>query len=197
MLRRRMAGEVLHTIRMADYFLYIGEKSHGSLANRGHNKETRMSDLTVKLSWNSGLRFTGVNAGGVETAIDGDSQSGASPVELLLEALGACVSIDVVLILEKGRTPVAKVEVALEGDRNQTEPRYLTDARMAFDVWGDGISPHKLARAINLSINKYCSVYHSLRDDLKLRAQFRIHATGAEASGDYQAVEMSMPTSEF
>ena len=41
-------------------------------------------------------------AGGIETAIDGDSQSGASPVELLLEALGVCVSVDVVLILERG-----------------------------------------------------------------------------------------------
>jgi putative redox protein len=64
-----------------------------------------MSDLTVKLNWNGGLRFTGLNAGGIETAIDGDSQSGASPVELLLEALGACVSVDVVLIMEKMRTP--------------------------------------------------------------------------------------------
>lgn len=156
-----------------------------------------MSDLTVKLNWNDGLRFTGVNARGIETAIDGDSQSGASPVELLLEALGACVSVDVVLILEKGRTLAAKIEVTLEGDRTQKEPRYLTDARMSFDAWGDGINPHKLARAINLSINKYCSVYHSLRDDVKLQAQFRIHATGAEASGDYQEVEMAMPTSEF
>jgi putative redox protein len=156
-----------------------------------------MSDLTVKLNWNSGLSFTGVNAGGIETAIDGDSQSGASPVELLLEALGACVAIDVVLILEKGRTPAAKAEVTMEGDRHSPEPRYLTDARMLFDVWGDEINPHKLARAINLSINKYCSVYHSLRDDLKLQAQYRIHATGAEASGDYQMVEMAMPTSEF
>jgi putative redox protein len=156
-----------------------------------------MSDLTVKLNWNSGLNFTGVNAGGIETAIDGDSKSGISPVELLLEALGACVAIDVVLILGKARTPAAKLEVALEGDRRSPEPRYLTNARMLFDVWGDGVNPHKLARAINLSITKYCSVYHSLRDDLKLQAQFRIHATGAEASGDYQAVEMAPPTSEF
>ncbi|MGH9751815.1 MAG: OsmC family protein, partial [Blastocatellia bacterium] len=132
-----------------------------------------MSDLTVKLNWNSGLKFTGVNAGGVETTIDGDSQSGASPVELLLEALGACVSIDVVLILGKVRTPAAKVEVTLEADRNQTQPRYVTDARISFDVWGDGINPDKLARAINLSISKYCSVYHSLRDDLILQPQFR------------------------
>src|SRR5262245_35372842 len=156
-----------------------------------------MSDLTVKLNWNGGLRFAGVNAGGIETAIDGDTQFGASPVELLLEALGACVSIDVVLILEKMRTPVAKVEVTMEADRHRTEPRYLTQARMLLDVWGDGIAPDKLVRAINLSISKYCSVYHSLRDDLILQPQFRIHATGAEASGDYQVDEMAPPTSEL
>src|SRR4030095_5111254 len=156
-----------------------------------------MSDLTVKLDWSGGWRFTGVNAGGIETAIDGDTQSGASPVELLLEALGACVSVDVVLILEKMRTPASKVEVTLEAARHRPEPRYLTSAQMSFDVWGDGVTPDKLVRAINLSISKYCSVYHSLRDDLKLQSQFRIHATGAQASGDYLVVEMAPPTSEL
>jgi putative redox protein len=156
-----------------------------------------MSDLTVKLNWDGGFRFTGVNDGGIETVIDGDKQSGASPVELLLEALGACSSIDVVSILEKMRTPAARFEVTLEADRNRTEPRYLTAARMLFDVWGEGIAPDKLVRAINLSISKYCSVYHSLRDDLTLQPLFRIHAAGAEASGDYQLVEMAPPTNEL
>ena len=156
-----------------------------------------MSDLTVKLNWDGGFRFTGVNDGGIETAIDGAKESGASPVELLLEALGACSSVDVVSILEKMRTPAARFEVTLEADRNRTEPRYLTAARMLFDVWGEGIAPDKLVRAINLSISKYCSVYHSLRDDLKLEPLFRIHAPGAEASGDYQVIEMAMPTSEL
>jgi putative redox protein len=156
-----------------------------------------MSDLRVKLNWNSGLKFTGVNAGEIETAIDGDSQSGANPVELLLQALGACVSVDVVLILEKMRTPASKVEVTLEADRRQTEPRYLTDARIYFDVWGQGVTPDKLIRAINLSISKYCSVYHSLRDDLKLQSLFRIHSPEAAPSGDYQVVEMAPPTSEL
>ena len=156
-----------------------------------------MSDLTAKLKWDGGFRFTGVNAGGIETVIDGNKQSGASPVELLLEALGACSAIDVVSILEKMRTPAAKFVLSLEADRNQTEPRYLTGVKMLFDVWGDGIAPDKLVRAINLSISKYCSVYHSLRDDLKLQPLFRIHAAGAEASGDYQVVEMAPPTSEL
>jgi putative redox protein len=156
-----------------------------------------MSDLTVKLNWNGGSRFTCMNASGVNTAIDADRQSGASPAELLLESLGACASVDVVSILEEMRAPAAKFEVTLEADHHRTDPSYLIGARMLFDVWGEGVTPDKLVRAINLSISKYCSVYHSLRDDLKLWPQFRIHATGAEASGDYQAVEMAPATAEF
>ncbi len=150
-----------------------------------------MSDLTVKLNWNGGMKFTGVNAVGLETVIDGDKQSGATPVELLLESLGACVSVDIVVILEKSRTPATKLEITLEGDRHTPEPRYLTGVLILFDVWGDAINPDKLARAINLSISKYCSVYHSLRSDLKLQPRFRIHITGEEATGNYQAVEMA------
>src|SRR5262245_30397948 len=73
----------------------------------------------------------------------------------------------------------------------------MTCARMLFDVWGDGITPDQLVRAINLSVSKYCSIYHSLRDDLKLLPQFRIHAIGAEASGDYQVAEVATPTTEL
>jgi len=156
-----------------------------------------MNDLTVKLNWNGWSRFTGVNAGGIETAIDADNQSGASPAELLLEALGASASVVVISILEMMRTPAAKFEVTLEADRYRTEPSYLTGARMLFDVWGDCVTPDNMVRAITLSISKYCSVYHSLRDDLRLQPQFRIHATGAEASGDYQVVEMALPTTEL
>jgi putative redox protein len=156
-----------------------------------------MSDLTVKLNWNGGSRFTCVNAGGIDTAIDAGKQFGASPAELLLEALGACASVDVVSILEEMRTPAAKFEVTLEADHYRTDPSYLIGAKMLFDVWGDGVTTDKLVRAISLSISKYCSVYHSLRDDLKLWPHFRIHATGAEASGDYQAVEMAPPTTEI
>jgi putative redox protein len=148
-----------------------------------------MSDVSVKLNWNGEMRFTGVNAAGHETLIDGNKRAAASPVEVLLEALGACTGIDVVLILEKMRTQAERVEIALDGNRQQTEPRYYTDVRLRFDVWGDGINPDKLARAISLSLEKYCSVYHSLRPDLKTVAEFRIHATGAEAAGEYHIVE--------
>lgn len=156
-----------------------------------------MSDVTVKLNWNGGLKFTGINAGRIETVIDGNHVDGASPVELLLEAVGACSAVDVVVIMEKVRTPLERLEVIVDGDRRQTEPRYFQSVQIKFDAWGDGVNPEKLARAINLSIGKYCSVYHSLRTDLKLQAEYRIHAATADASGDYEIVEMSVPTGEL
>lgn len=156
-----------------------------------------MSDVTVKLSWVGEHVFTAENAGGVKTVLDGNRQAGASPVEIMLEALGACSAIDVVVIMEKVKTPLQKLEVVVDGERRVTEPRYVENVRIAFDAWGEAINPDKLARAINLSIGKYCSVFHSLRTDLKLLAQYRIHPVNAEAAGEYQTVEMSVPTGEL
>jgi putative redox protein len=134
-----------------------------------------MSDVTVKLNWNGGMEFTAANASGHQTLIDGDKKAAPSPVELLLEALGACTAIDVVLILQKMRTPATRLEVTIDGNRRQTDPKSYTDVRVRFDVWGDEIKPEKLARAINLSFEKYCSVYHSLRPDLKVETEYHIH----------------------
>lgn len=148
-----------------------------------------MSDIAAKLIWNGGLKFTGASQSGVETAIDGERQTGASPMELLLEAVGACSAIDVVVILEKQRTPLTKFEISLEGDRQTTDPRYYTVARVSFDLWGDDLRPEKVERAISLSLAKYCSVFHSLRPDLNLQAQFRIHDASETAPGNYLAVK--------
>ena len=148
-----------------------------------------MSDVTVSLKWTDGLSFSGVNAGGHEIIFDGERRSGASPVEILLEALGACTAIDVKMILEKMQTPATRLEVILDGDRNNAEPRYFRAVRVRFDVWGEGISSDKLARAIKLSFDKYCSVYHSLRSDLQVSKEYRIHRPESEAVGEYLLVE--------
>ncbi|MFN7945504.1 MAG: OsmC family protein [Blastocatellia bacterium] len=151
-----------------------------------------MSDVTAKLIWNGGLKFSGINASGLETAMDGDRQAGASPMDLLLEALGACSAIDVVIVMEKQRTPMTKFEVSLEADRHSPEPRYYTSVTMRFDAWGDELRPEKIERAISLSLAKYCSVFHSLRKDLQVYPEFRIHPSGAEAAGEYHPVKFEI-----
>lgn len=153
-----------------------------------------MATMTTQLTWKGELQFTGRNAKGFETAIDGNTQSGASPMELLLEAVGGCSAIDVVLVLQKMREPLERLEVALEGTRNETEPKYFTAITARFDVWGDGVSEDKVARAVNLSFAKYCSVFHSLRKDLQLIATFRLHTSQADTTSEYQTVEITLPT---
>jgi putative redox protein len=150
-----------------------------------------MNLMTTTLIWNGDLQFTGQNGKGLATAMDGNTESGPSPMELLLEAVGGCSAIDVVLILQKMREPLTHLEVTLEGERAESQPRYFTAITARFDVWGDGLNADKAARSINLSFARYCSVFHSLRQDLQLTAQFRLHAAQAEAAGEYQTVEIT------
>jgi putative redox protein len=156
-----------------------------------------METVNVKLNWTGGKAFTATNGTGCQIVMDGRKEAGPSPMDLLLQALGGCSAIDIVVIMEKVRTPLARFEMTIDGVRNETDPKFYTEAVLRFDVWGDGINSDKLSRAINLSIFKYCSVYHSLRSDMKLRAEYRVHPVGAEVSGDYQMVEMSVPTGEL
>src|ERR1043166_2023057 len=100
-----------------------------------------MSDVSTKVIWSGGLKFTGINANGHATSLDGDKKDAPTPVELLLEALGACSAVDVVVILEKSRTPAQRLEVTLTGQRHEPEPRYFTEALVRFDIWGEDIRP--------------------------------------------------------
>ena len=82
---------------------------------------------------------------------------GPSPMELLLLGAGGCSAYDVVHILERGREPVEDVQVELDATRAETDPKVYTRIHMHFIVRGPGLNPDKVARAISLSIEKYCS----------------------------------------
>jgi putative redox protein len=103
----------------------------------------------------------------VVTPIDGDGKSGVSPMGMLLESLAGCSGADVVDILRKGRQPIEGLEIRLEADRREEPPRYYTRIRADFVVRG-AVDPAKAERAVRLSFDTYCSVYHSLRKDLEL-----------------------------
>jgi putative redox protein len=149
-----------------------------------------VSDVQAKVVWKKGLEFACQTSRGVETPIDGDARAGANPIEILLEALGVCGAIDVVTILEKQRTPLSRMEIQLEGHRRSTPPRYFTGAVARFDLWGDGITAARAAKALELSYVKYCSVYHSLRSDLEFSVEFRVHDSRSDATGDYLPVSL-------
>ena len=120
------------------------------------------------------LYFTGATQRGYEVEYDPAYVEGCSPTETLLLSIAGCLSIDVVIILRKMRCEITRFEVAIEGARKLTPPQYYTSVDMAIEVAGAGITPKKMDRAIALSRDKYCSVYHSLRDDIELGIKYEI-----------------------
>ena len=130
--------------------------------------------VTVELEWQGGLRFRG-RAGDRELRLDGDSVSAVSPVEALVLALGGCMASDLVHILVKGRVDVKGVVARLTGERAPEDPRRLVRVDLRFAVRGL-VPADKVERAIALSREKYCSVWHSLRPDIAFTTSFEISA---------------------
>jgi putative redox protein len=123
------------------------------------------STLEVELEWEEGFRFT-VSSGDRTAVIDGKRDASPAPTDMLLAAVGACAGIDMVDILEKGRQEVRGLTVTVSGTRRPDPPRFFESMHARFVVRGD-VSETKANRAADLSFEKYCSVYHTLRKDLE------------------------------
>jgi putative redox protein len=133
--------------------------------------------MTAALEWSGeGMRFRGGTVGGPQVVIDGDNLAGPSPVASLLLGLGGCMAADVVDIATKMRVPMTGLRLVLEGDRHAEPPRRFTGIRMKFMVSGVAAADEeKLHRAIGLSREKYCSVLHSLRDDIEISIHLELN----------------------
>lgn len=118
--------------------------------------------------WRTQLVFDGGGPGRPPVPIDGDSQAGTSPVEFLLVAAATCTGADVVGILEKMRVQLEGLDIDVVGTRRDEHPRRLTALHYVFTVRGEGADETKVRRAVDLSIEKYCSVHASLAPDIRV-----------------------------
>jgi putative redox protein len=126
----------------------------------------------VDLAWTEELRFTGSSSSpNSAVTIDGDSRAGPSPVQLLAYALAGCMATDVVHVLVKGRHPLRALRAHLVGHRAQDDPHRFLRIELQFTVEGD-VPSAAIERAISLSRDKYCSVWHSLRQDIGFEVTF-------------------------
>ena len=122
----------------------------------------------IAVRWRDGLVFDAGPTGRPPVVVDGDSAVAASPVELLFVAAATCSAADVVTILEKQRVALRGLEVSLRGTRREEHPRRLTALHFVFTIAGDGADESKARRAIDLSLEKYCSVAASLAGDIPI-----------------------------
>jgi putative redox protein len=128
--------------------------------------------ITTELIWTGELRF-GATMGAHGLVVDGDSKAGPSPMQLLAAGVAACMAIDVVSILEKGRHPVTAFRTSLSGERLPVPPRRFTAMTLHFHV-GGAVPEDAVQRAIDLSRDKYCSAWNSMRTDVTLHTSFSI-----------------------
>ncbi len=110
-----------------------------------------------QIKWVGDLRFVGTGASGQSVNIDGERQTGLSPMEMLLLGTGGCACIDLVMILAKARQKVVDARVEIGGQRREEPPRYYTDIALHFVVKGFAVKEHHVKRAIGLAMDKYCS----------------------------------------
>ena len=111
-----------------------------------------------------GKRFLGVTPDGMQLMIDGEdhAKTGMNPMEVLLNALGACAAFDVVEMIRKRRLDLLSYRIELEGDRADGTPSYYTDIRVRHVIEAPGLAQKMAERFVDLATNKYCSVAASL-----------------------------------
>ena len=143
--------------------------------------------VAAELVWSHDFQFHGASAA-VQLLIDGDSAAGPSPVQLLVFGLASCMAIDVLDIVQKGRHRVEALRVSLSGERAADPPRRLLSVAIRFEIRGD-VTPAAVARAIALSRDRYCSVWHSLRQDIRLETSFDIAPPGTGSGRAPQPAE--------
>jgi putative redox protein len=133
-------------------------------------------DPKAIIYWQGDDLFLGQTPSNSRVSIDTDHlrHSAASPMELLLLALGSCTGVDVVSILKKKRQPITDYRIEVRGYRREAHPRSYKRMLVHHIITGHGLSDKAVAQAIELSESKYCSVAATLRPTAEIVSTFEI-----------------------
>ncbi|MTH51896.1 OsmC family peroxiredoxin [Bacillus mangrovi] len=128
--------------------------------------------MKTTVAWDGNLSFGGLSPSGHEIKMDagqesGGVNSGPRPTELLLHAVAGCTGIDIILILKKMRLEPVNFQMEVEGVRAEDHPKRFTNVHIHYVLEGD-LPEEKVAKAVKLSVDKYCSVSHSLNAEIKV-----------------------------
>jgi len=136
-----------------------------------------MKDTKATIRYAGDDFFVAVPPSGHALALDmkGDRSSAASPMELLLVAVGGCTAADVVDILRKKREHLTDYRVEVHGERREEHPKSFRRIEIRHILTGRGLSEKSVAHAIQLSDEKYCGVAATLRPTAEIVTSYEIH----------------------
>ncbi|WP_029595558.1 OsmC family protein [Exiguobacterium chiriqhucha] len=131
--------------------------------------------MHLQVNWKQGMAFQTTTPSGHDVTLDagedvGGLNTGPRPTEMLLQATAACTGIDIVSILHKMRLPLERFEMKIDGIRATEHPKKFTAIHILYILDGD-MPEERVRRAIELSVERYCSVSHSLNATLSYSYQ--------------------------
>lgn len=122
---------------------------------------------------NDDMLMEAVNEDGHRALLDGTNLA-IRPMQMVLAALGSCSTIDVISILKKQREPLEDIKIEVEGERYEDKvPKTFKKINIHYKIWGK-VDEQKAKRAIDLSMDKYCSVSEMLRSTVEITYTFEI-----------------------
>lgn len=126
----------------------------------------------IDIDWDAELRLLAA-AGTNRLVIDSAGLAGPSPMQVLAIALGGCMAMDLIHILTRGRHDLRRLHARLTGQRAAEDPHRFTSIALHFTVTGP-VPPPQIQRAIDLSREKYCSVWNSMRHDIPFEVSYDV-----------------------
>lgn len=144
--------------------------------------------MKARIKWVEGACFIGESGSGHAVVMDGPPDSGGRdigirPMEMLLIGMGGCTAFDVMLILRKARQAVTDCVVEVEAERAEQVPKVFTRIHVHFIVSGSGLSDRQVARAVQLSAEKYCSASIMLSKTAEISHDYEIMAAQNAGGG--------------
>jgi putative redox protein len=135
--------------------------------------------MQARIKWVENVSFLAQSESGHSILMDGAPAAGGKnlgprPMEMVLMGTGGCTAFDVVTILKKSRADIVDVEVDLQAERAETDPKVFTRIHMHFIVKGRQLKHEQVKRAVELSADKYCSASIMLKQTVAITHDFEI-----------------------
>jgi putative redox protein len=142
--------------------------------------DPKPESVVLDLEWLGDNRVRG-RSGALEIVMDSPPVAGPSPVQTLAFALAGCMAMDVLVVMRRGRFELEGLTAHLVAERAPSDPKRIVKVDLRFTLAGQ-VPEDRVARAIQLSREKYCSVWHSMRSDIELTTSFEVVPSLATAA---------------
>lgn len=135
--------------------------------------------MNATVKWVQGLQFIGESGTKHEIVMDADAKYGGTdkgmrPMELLLVAIGGCSGMDVASVLQKKKQRLSGIEIKVNGINAESYPQKFTEIELEFIVRGKDLSEQAVKKAVESSMDKYCSVKATLEGAAKINYRYTI-----------------------